>query len=119
MAAFAYTTALPSIQGLVDDPRYGEVLRQLYVANYNGGGNPVDVFQQKGLTDRDLRLSNHDHHRAIVMELMDMNVVHMAGIKSRYEFMYPYHLQLLRETVYAEVSHLEPLALETTLKGWP
>jgi hypothetical protein len=89
MAAFAYTTALPSIQGLVDHPRYGEVIRQLYVANYNGGGNPVDVFQQTGLTDRDLRLSNHDHHRAIVMELMDMNVVHMAGIQSRYEFLSP------------------------------
>eukprot|EP01039_Chlorochromonas_danica_P007592 gene7592-8392_t len=114
ISAFVYA-ALPKIEDCVDHPRYGEVIRSLYVANHDDS-DPVDYFKQKGLTEVQLRLANHGH-RAVVMELIDKHFVHTNGMTRTYEFLYPYHIIRLRE-IYADVSRLEYLALETTLKGW-
>lgn len=114
MSTFVYA-ALPKIEDCVNHPRYGEVIRRLYVANHDDS-DPVDYFNQKGLTEVQLQLENHDH-RAVVMELIDKHFVHINDMTRTYEFLYPYHIIKLRE-FYANVSYLEYLAMETTMKGW-
>lgn len=107
---------VPKIEKFLNNAKYGALIRQLYVTNCDYDHN-VDFYKQKGLTEAQLIHTNN--YYPAVMDLIDRHILHMDDTNgTTVEFLYPYHLKRLQELFGDDVSHLESLALETTLKGW-
>eukprot|EP01033_Poteriospumella_lacustris_P002256 gene2256-1651_t len=115
---FKYAALPSNVKEYVYNPRYGALIRHLYVANCDDDHN-VDYFKQKGLTEAQLLQTCPEHYHPAVKELMNRHVLHISDTNgTTVEFLYPYHIKKLRELFVRNVSCLESLALETILKGW-
>ena len=109
---------IPDIKFYVSSALYGSIIRELYVKNKDWKQD--NAFDLRGLSFQQLiaHSAAAAYPARIVENLLDAHVLHLNTSTNLYEFLYPQHIPILADYYESDLSRLELLALETTVKGW-
>ena len=116
---FSSSKGIPNIKLYISsDTTYGSIIRELYVKNKDW---KVDkAFDLQGLSLQQLiaHSAAAAHPTRVAEILLDAHILHLNASTNLYEFLYPQHISILADYYEGDLSRLELLALETTVKGW-